>query len=94
MRGKDIEGDDMLFIGWIDEHYVVAALGRDDAEHAIHEVAMRIEQSNALALLNVLAKQIEEERRFSGPGGADDVGVADAMLGRQPDRFPASGVEV
>ena len=56
-------------------------------EHRLGEIAVRIEQRQALAGGEVLRNQVQEQRRFAGAGLADDVEVPAALLGVEHDEI-------
>jgi hypothetical protein len=47
---------------------------------------VRVQYGHAVAILYVLADEIEQQRRFAAAGDTDDMGVSDALLGREADR--------
>ena len=56
-------------------------------EGSFGQVAMRIEESQALAGDKVLSDQIEQEGAFAGAGLADDVKMTAAFLRIEHDQF-------
>ena len=50
------------------------------SKHGFGEIAVRIEQRQALAGCKVLANEIEQQRALAGAGLADDVEMPAALL--------------
>lgn len=78
--GEGIEADRTDGVGRVDVDEIVGAGSRDLPEHVLGKIAVRIEERQALALREVLRDQVEEQRRLSGAGLADDVEVAAPLV--------------
>jgi len=90
MCGKDVEPDGIRFIRWIEEYHLAHAFLGDMAKDLVNEVAVRIEDGQALAIPNILHDHVKEQRGFSAPGCPDKVQVPHALIGTERDlhRFP------
>ncbi len=84
---EGIEPDRPFKIGGVEIDEVIRARAGDMRESSFGEVAMRIEQRQALADHEVLPDQIEEEGAFTGAGLADDVEMTTAFLRIEHDQF-------
>src|SRR5437667_9743635 len=83
MRGKDVEADGILFVGWVNQNHVLNAFRRNDAKNLIVQITVRVQKANPFAIFNVLADQIEEERGLAGAGCANYVSVPHPLVGRK-----------
>ena len=70
------------------------AMLRDDAEQPFHQIPMGIEHGHALAVLDVLPDEIEEQRGFARAAGSDDVGVPHPLFGTKMHGNCPSGMFV
>ena len=77
-------------IGRIDVDEVVGAGAGHASEHGFGEIAMRVEECDALAGGEVLLDEVEEERALAGAGLADDVEMAAALVGVEHDGLARS----
>jgi len=84
---EGIEADRPLEVGRVEVDEVIRARAGNMRERSLGQVAMRIEQRQALAGDEVLPDQIEEEGAFAGAGLADDVKMATAFLRIEHDQF-------
>ncbi len=94
MCREDIEANGILFVGRIDEDDIGNAVLGNDAEDFVHKIAVWIEDGDALAVLDVLADEIEKKGRFTGAGSSDNVAMANPLLGRQTHFRHSAGVHV
>ena len=77
--GEDVEADRMSEVGGVEVADVIDARAGDAVEEALGEVAVRVEEGNPLAGLDVLQDQVLEEGRLAGAGLADGVEVLPAI---------------
>ena len=84
---EGIEADRPLKVGGVEVDEIIRARAGDMRERGFGEVAMRIEESQALAGDEVLPDQIEQEGAFAGAGLADDVEMTAAFLRIEHDQF-------
>ena len=81
--GRRIEADRILGLAGVEVAHVIDARARDGVENVLGEVAVRIDDGDALARVDVAHGEIEQERAFARAGFADDVDVALALLARE-----------
>ena len=94
MRGEDIEADGRFFIGGINDDHFFEAFAGNEVEQLVRKIAVRVQQTAAEPILDVLADAVEEERRFAVAGAADDVRVPDTMIHFQPHGRLLAGVVI
>ena len=63
---QDVETDGELDIGRIHQNYVVNPFGADDGQNLVNQITVRIKNSDAFAVLNILPDQIQQQGRFAG----------------------------
>jgi hypothetical protein len=61
MGGEDVEANGELFIGEVQEDNIFMPLFGDPRDDLVYKVAMRIEDPDAIALLNVLTMQLRKK---------------------------------
>ena len=91
IRVAGIEADRPLRLARVEIAHVVDARARDGVEDVVREVAVRIDDGDALAGIDVAHGEIEEERRFAAARFADDVDVALALLARKDNASAGGG---
>ena len=84
---QGIEADRPLKIGGVEVDEIIRARAGDMREGSFGQVAMRIEERQALAGDKVLPNQIEQEGALAGAGLADDVKMTAAFLRIEHDRI-------
>ena len=77
--GEDVEADRISEVGGVEVADVIDARAGDVVEEALGEVAVRVEEGDALAGGDVLQDQVLEEGRLAGAGLADRVEVLPAI---------------
>ena len=75
-RCERIESDRLCGVADIEIAHVVRAAARDAVDDALGEVAVRVDDRDALARLDIGHRDIEEGRRLPRPALPDDVDVA------------------
>ena len=88
---RGIEADGMLGLARVEVAHVVDARARDGVENVHGEVAVRVDDGDALARIDVAHGEIEKERALAGAGFADDVDVALALLARKDNAAAVRG---
>ena len=63
--GEHVESNRVVLVGWVEEDHVLDSILGQMFEDAIHQVAVRIKKSAAIALANVLENAVEEEGGFA-----------------------------
>ena len=86
MRLKNIEPDRKIYVRRINQHHVVNPVIGDHTQNLFDQIPVGIKHGHAVAVRDVLLDEIEQQRRFAGAGGSDDMGVAHPLLGREIDR--------
>ena len=82
---QDIEADWVGEIPEIEVAAVVVARGRDEPERIFGEVAVRVNQEEAITTRHILRDEVLEARRFPDTGRAERRHVAQALLKRDAD---------
>jgi hypothetical protein len=75
-----IESDGEIDIRWVEVHHVIRAVRGNEFEEFLREIAMRINECDAAALLDVLGDQVLEQSRFSRTRLSNDVGMKTRIL--------------
>lgn len=73
--GEQIESDRMIKITGMEIDRLLGADGWDVKKQIFRQIAMRVDEADAVALLNELKDEIAQERRLPGACFSDDVGV-------------------
>jgi hypothetical protein len=79
---NDIQSNREFKVARIEIHQMVGTLGRNVVQQFFGQIAVGINQANTVSKGDVLQNQIAEQRRFAGPGFADDVEVLALVNGR------------
>ena len=80
MRLKNIEPNWKIHVRRIHQHHVVNPVIGDHTQNLFDQIAVGIQHRHAVAVRDVLLDEIEQQGRFAGAGGTDDVGVAHPLL--------------
>ena len=89
---KHVDPDREVEVSGVEIHQVVGTIRRDVSEDLLGEIAVRVDESDAVAKVNVLKKQIPQQRRFARAGLPDDVDML-ALVSRgnaKRQRIPPS----
>ena len=89
-----IEPDRPLGIGGVEIADLMGALGRDAIRDRLGEVAVRVDDGDALAGDDVVHREIEQRRALARARFAHDVDVPLALLAREADRAPGRACNV
>lgn len=73
--GEQIEPDGVIEVARMKIDRMLGPLRRDVQEQILREIAMRVDEADAVALLDELEDEIAQERGLPGARLADDVGV-------------------
>ena len=84
--GRRIEADGILRLAGVEVAHLIDARARDGVEDVLGEVAVRIDDGDAFACINVAHCEVEEKRALARAGFADDPDVALTLLAREDDR--------
>ena len=72
-------------VGRVEQHDVVAAVGRDAAQQVIEQVAVRVDHAETVAGFDVGEHQAPQQSGLAGAGLADHVQVATLVGHGEPD---------
>ena len=89
--GRRIEADGILRLAGVEVAHLVDARVWDRVEDVLGEVAVRIDDGDAFARINVAHGEVEEKRALARAGFADDPNVALTLLTREDDRTAVCG---
>jgi len=85
-RYKRIDADNGRVVSRIDQDNIAHALRRDAREHVLNEVAFGLDDNDRSTRVNVLANQVEKQRRLAGPGGSQDVEASEPFTDSKCNR--------
>ena len=71
----DVQSDGEFQVARIEIHQMIRPLRRDVVQQFLGQVAVRVNDANAVSKGDVLQDQVPQQRRFAGAGFADDVDV-------------------
>ena len=89
-----IEADRPLGIGGVEIADLMGAFGRDAIRDRLGEVAVRVDDGDALAGDDVVHGQVEKRRALSRARFTHDVDVPLAFIPRETDRAPGRACDV
>ena len=89
--GRGVEADRVLGLAGVEVAHLVDARARDGVENILGEVAVRVDDGDSLARIDVAHGEVEEERALARAGFADDPDVALALLAREDDTAAVRG---
>lgn len=88
--GEQIETDGVFQIAGMKIHGLLGPRGRDVQQQILRQIAMGIQETDAMALLDELEDEIAQERRLPGARLADDVGVVSGIAHLEAERHLAA----
>ena len=94
MGREDVEPNWIICIGWVKEDDVRVAMLRNVGQNLIDEIAMGVEDCNALSVGDVLGDQTEQKSRLAGTRSADDIRMSTALVGIQGNESALAGMVV
>ena len=80
MGAQDVESGRALVVRRINEDHVVYAPWGKPGQRLVHEIAVGIDDREAASGVEVLEDEVQQKRGFARAGGADHVGVPDALI--------------
>ena len=83
MRFQDVQGEGVFRVCGIEEYNIVDPPFGNSAEYRIYQVAVRIEEPDAVAGGNVLQNHVQQQRGLAGARAAHHVHVPHPLLGAQ-----------
>jgi len=89
--GRGIEADRVLGLAGVEVAHVVDPRARDGVKNVLGEVAVRIDDGDSLARIDVAHCEIEEKRALARAGFPDDPNVAFALLARKDNTTAVRG---
>ncbi len=84
--GEQVKPDGKFNVARIEIYQVVGTLRRNVMQQLLGQVAVRVNQSDAMTKLDVLQNEIAEQRRLSRTRFPDDVYVLPLVAGRYAKR--------
>ena len=84
---QGIEGHGVFEVGWVEIDHVLDPALRDQLQDLLGQVAVGIDQGQAVARLNVVGSHVQEERRFA----TDPIELAEVYLGEFEIRLLLGG---
>ena len=84
--GEQIEPDGVIEVARMKIDRLLGSLRRDVQQQILREIAMRVDEADAMALLDELEDQIAQERGLPGTRFADDVGVVAGIAQLKTER--------
>src|ERR1035441_7774935 len=83
---EQVEPNRIFHVGGVEIYHVLNAMTRYEVEQFRGEIAVRVNDADAIAGTDVLQDQIAQERRFSSAAFADGVKMMAAVVTRQNKR--------
>ena len=83
--GQEVQPDGELQVARIEVNEVIRTRRRDVFQQFLGEIAVRIDQTNAVSGGDVLHQQVAEQGRLAGTGLADQVEVLAGVGSRKPE---------
>jgi hypothetical protein len=85
--GEQVKPNRKLNVPRIEIYQMVSALGRDVIQQFLGQIAVRVNQSNAMSKGNVLQNQIAEQCGFARTGLSNDINMLPLISGRYAKRL-------
>src|SRR5438477_1068525 len=80
MGRENIKSNRILFIRWINKNHIFDTCRRNDSQNLVHQIAVWVENSDSVAILDVLADEVVQECGFARSRNSDDVRVTHPLL--------------
>lgn len=84
--GEQIEPDGVIKVSRVEIDSLLGPHGRDVIEQFLRQITMRVDETDAVALLDELEDEIAQERRLPGTRFSDDVGVVAGIAQLKTER--------
>ena len=84
--GEQIEPDGVIEVARVEIDRLLGTHGRDVIEQFLRQIAVRVDEADAMALLDELEDEVAQERRLPGTRLADDVGVVAGIAQLKTER--------
>lgn len=84
--GEQIQPDGVIEVARVEIHRLLRPHGRDVIEQFLRQIAMWVDESDAVALLDELEDEIAQKRRLPGTRFSDDVGVVAGIAQLKTER--------
>ena len=88
--GEQIQPDGVVEVARVEIHGLLGAASRDVIEQLGRQIPMRINETDAVALLDELEDEIAQQRGLPGTRLADDVGVVACIAQFEAERLLAA----
>ena len=82
-----VQSDGEFKVARIEIHQMIRPLGRNVVQQFLGQVAVRVNDADAMSKRDVLQNQIPQQGRFAGAGFADDVDVLPLVHGGNAKRL-------
>src|ERR1035437_697098 len=77
---EHIKTDMVIRIGRIEINHVFQTVLWYSREHSLHELAVRVNHANTLAILDVLNNHIEHQNGFTGTGFSENINMLTSVF--------------
>jgi hypothetical protein len=88
--GEQIEPDGVIKVARMKIDGLLGSLGRDVKKQIFRQIAMRVDETDAVALLDKLKDEVAQKRRLPGTCFSDDVGVVACISQIETERHLAA----